>query len=95
MSRCPAILHGVMTDLGLFDPELLNLGREYPLGYAYFRTRLHRAFASQAHLKDDEAIRKALRRADYVRKGERNGLSFVRKYKFEEKLIDGEEIEAL
>ena len=49
--------------------ELLYLGREYPLGYDYFKPRLHKAFASQAHLKDDTAIRRGIERAEYVKKG--------------------------
>ena len=49
-------------------PELLNLGKEYPLGYQYFQTRLHNAFASQAGLQDEEKIKKAIERAEYVKK---------------------------
>ena len=49
-------------------PELLNLGREYPLGYEYFQTRLHKAFASQAGLQNDEEIKKGIERAEYVKK---------------------------
>jgi hypothetical protein len=49
--------------------ELLNLGRNYPLGYTYFRDRLHKAFTSQAHLTDEEQIRKGIERAEFVRKG--------------------------
>lgn len=45
------------------------MGREYPLGYKYFRDRLHRAFASQAHLRDDDEIRNRIQRAEYVKKG--------------------------
>ncbi|KAL4792530.1 NADH-ubiquinone oxidoreductase complex 1/LYR family protein [Aspergillus venezuelensis] len=48
--------------------ELLNIGREYPLGYDYFRTRLHRAFSSQANIKDDEEIKKGIARAEFVKK---------------------------
>ncbi|QMW25018.1 hypothetical protein G4B84_000263, partial [Aspergillus flavus NRRL3357] len=48
--------------------KLLFLGRNYPLGYEYFRNRLHKAFASQAHLTDDEQIRKGIARADFVKK---------------------------
>ncbi|KAJ5522313.1 hypothetical protein N7527_006428 [Penicillium freii] len=48
--------------------ELLFLGREYPLGYQYFRDRLHRAFASQTHITDDEQIRKGIARAEFVKK---------------------------
>ncbi|OOQ91087.1 LYR motif-containing protein 5 [Penicillium brasilianum] len=48
--------------------ELLWLGREYPLGYQYFRDRLHRAFAGQAHLTDEDQIRKGIARAEFVKK---------------------------
>ena len=53
--------------------ELLWLGREYPLGYQYFRDRLHRAFAGQAHLTDEDQIRKGIARAEFVKKGELSG----------------------
>ncbi|OQD74478.1 hypothetical protein PENDEC_c010G05226 [Penicillium decumbens] len=48
--------------------ELLFMGREYPLGYQYFRDRLHRAFAGQADLRDEEQIRKGIARAEFVKK---------------------------
>ncbi|OAT05960.1 NADH-ubiquinone oxidoreductase complex 1/LYR family protein [Blastomyces gilchristii SLH14081] len=44
--------------------ELLFLGREYPLGYQFFRERLHRAFASQAHITDEGKIIDGIRRAE-------------------------------
>ncbi|KAI2621025.1 complex 1 protein [Hypomontagnella submonticulosa] len=46
--------------------ELLNLGRDYPQGFSYFRPRLHRAFMGNAHLRDEEAIRGAIARADWA-----------------------------
>jgi hypothetical protein len=49
--------------------ELLYLGREYPLGYDYFRQRLHKAFSGQAHLTDEEQIRTGVARAQFVKKG--------------------------
>jgi hypothetical protein len=49
--------------------ELLNLGKAYPLGYTYFRPRLHKAFMSQAGLKDEGKIREAIKRAEFVKKG--------------------------
>lgn len=49
--------------------ELLYLGREYPLGYEFFRPRLHKAFASQAGLEDEEMIRKGIKTAEFVKKG--------------------------
>ena len=50
--------------------ELLHLIREYPLGYDYARSRLHNAFRSQAGLRDEEKIKKAIGRAEFVKKGE-------------------------
>ncbi|KAI1455380.1 hypothetical protein F4805DRAFT_435980 [Annulohypoxylon moriforme] len=49
--------------------QLLYLGRDYPQGFSYFRPRLHKAFMANAHLRDEEAIRNAIAKADYVRKG--------------------------
>ncbi|KAL2048496.1 hypothetical protein N7G274_000408 [Stereocaulon virgatum] len=60
--------------------ELLNLGKEYPLGYQYFQTRLHKAFASQAGLRDDEDIKKGIERAKYVKK-EVEALYYVKRYR--------------
>lgn len=44
------------------------MGREYPLGYDYFRPRLHKAFAGKAHLTDPEEIRRGIAQAEYVKK---------------------------
>ncbi|KAL4896743.1 hypothetical protein BDV59DRAFT_171373 [Aspergillus ambiguus] len=60
--------------------EMLNLGRNYPQGYEYFRTRLHKAFASQAHLNDDEQIRKGIARAEFVKK-EIEALYYLKRYR--------------
>lgn len=49
--------------------ELLHLGKEYPLGFSYFRPRLHRAFMANAKLRSDEDIQKGIERAEFVRKG--------------------------
>ncbi|KAF7879202.1 hypothetical protein EAF04_000400 [Stromatinia cepivora] len=48
--------------------ELLNLGRAYPLGYTYFRTRLHKAFMANASMDSEVEIRKGIERAEFVRK---------------------------
>ncbi|KAK0392034.1 hypothetical protein NLU13_1532 [Sarocladium strictum] len=48
--------------------ELLYLGREYPLGYDYFRPRLHRAFISKAGERDEEKIKKGIEQAEFVKK---------------------------
>jgi len=50
-------------------PELLYLGRDYPLGYDYFRPRLHKAFMAKAGLQDEGEIRKGIEQAAYVKKG--------------------------
>ncbi|KAF7191683.1 Electron transfer flavoprotein regulatory factor 1 [Pseudocercospora fuligena] len=48
--------------------ELLYLGREYPLGFDYFRPRLHKAFMSKAGLENQEEIKKGIAQAEYVKK---------------------------
>ncbi|KAF4967473.1 hypothetical protein FSARC_4996 [Fusarium sarcochroum] len=48
--------------------ELLYLGREYPLGFDYFRPRLHKAFISKAAERDEDKIRQGLAQAEYVKK---------------------------
>lgn len=50
-------------------PELLYLGREYPLGFGYFRPRLHKAFISRADERDEAKIRSGIAQAEYVKKG--------------------------
>lgn len=49
--------------------ELLYLGREYPLGFDYFRPRLHKAFISKAGERDEDKIRQGIAQAEYVKKG--------------------------
>lgn len=45
------------------------MGKEYPLGFDYFRPRLHKAFKSNAELTEEGDIRKGIERAEYVKKG--------------------------
>ncbi|PMD13385.1 hypothetical protein NA56DRAFT_585687 [Hyaloscypha hepaticicola] len=59
--------------------ELLNLGKAYPLGFDYFRLRLHKAFASNAFLTDEKDIRKGIERAEFVKKGSFLSISIVDK----------------
>ncbi|PHH81837.1 hypothetical protein CDD83_3464 [Cordyceps sp. RAO-2017] len=49
--------------------ELLYLGREYPLGFGYFRPRLHKAFIARAAERDEARIRAGIEQAHYVKKG--------------------------
>ncbi|SMQ55338.1 unnamed protein product [Zymoseptoria tritici ST99CH_3D1] len=60
--------------------ELLYLGREYPLGYDYFRPRLHKAFSAKAGMQDEEQIRKGIEQAEYVKK-EIEALYYLKRYR--------------
>ncbi|KAJ5054597.1 uncharacterized protein L3040_000866 [Drepanopeziza brunnea f. sp. 'multigermtubi'] len=60
--------------------ELLHLGRAYPLGYDYFRPRLHKAFISNAGLADEAEIRQGIKRAEFVKK-EIEALYYLKKYR--------------
>ncbi|KAL5340812.1 LYR motif-containing protein 5A [Aspergillus crustosus] len=70
--------------------ELLFMGRNYPLGYGYFRDRLHRAFSAQSNIKDDEEIRKRIARAEFVKK-EIEALYYVKRYRTLKKRYSNEE----
>ena len=48
--------------------ELLHLGREYPLGYPYFQSRVHNAFMSQKNLQEGTKIKQGIQRAEYVKR---------------------------
>lgn len=59
----------MISDLNLISSvELLYLGREYPLGYVFFRDSAHRAFAQKADLQSEAEIQNAIDRAKYVKK---------------------------
>ncbi|CUS12219.1 unnamed protein product [Tuber aestivum] len=60
--------------------DLLYLGREYPLGYDYFRPRCHQAFMSQAGETDPEKVREGIQQAEYVKK-EIEALYRLKKYR--------------
>jgi hypothetical protein len=75
--------------------ELLNLGKEYPLGFSYFRPRLHKAFMANADLRDDEQIRKGIARAEFVRKGSHDTSSSSSYEAEKTNWLLGTEIEAL
>ncbi|KAK5132853.1 hypothetical protein LTR08_008569 [Meristemomyces frigidus] len=67
--------------------ELLYLGREYPLGYDYFRPRLHKAFMAKADLQDEEQIRKGIEQAEFVKK-EVEALYYLKRYRTLKKRYD-------
>ena len=60
--------------------ELLEMGKSYPLGFSYFRPRLHKAFMSKSHLRDEAEIRKGIASAEYVKK-EIEALYYLKKYR--------------
>ncbi|KAF1817645.1 hypothetical protein P152DRAFT_25613 [Eremomyces bilateralis CBS 781.70] len=72
----PALRHQVIK----IYKELLYLGREYPLGFDYYRPRLKKAFASQVHLEDEEKIKKGIERAEFVKK-EIEALYYLKRYR--------------
>ena len=58
-------------------PELLNICRDYPLGYSYCQQRLHKAFTANADLRDEGEIKKGIERAEHVKKGSFAVIAFV------------------
>jgi len=76
VSQNPALRREVIS----IYKELLNLGREYPLGFDYFRPRLHKAFISKASLTNEEEIRQGIKRAEFVKK-EIETLYYLKRYR--------------
>jgi hypothetical protein len=42
------------------------MGREYPLGYDYFRNKCYQAFNKQRHLTDPDQIEQCIKKGEYV-----------------------------
>ena len=61
-------------------PQLLYLGREYPGGPDWFRTRLHAAFIKNKDVTEEEQIRALIARGEFVVK-EIEALYMLRKYR--------------
>ncbi|XP_076471022.1 electron transfer flavoprotein regulatory factor 1-like [Babylonia areolata] len=59
---------------------LLFLGRDYPKGYDYFRTKLKNAFMKHKDVADPAEIEMLLARGDYIVK-ELEALYMLRKYR--------------
>ncbi|KAL2255837.1 hypothetical protein VTK26DRAFT_2630 [Humicola hyalothermophila] len=68
--------------------QLLFLGRDYPQGYDFFRSRLHRAFKANAGLTDEGAIKQGIARAEFVKK-EIEALYYLKRYRTLRKRYDG------
>jgi hypothetical protein len=56
------------------------MGKHYPLGYSYFRPRLHKAFMAKSQITNPEEIREGIKQAEYVKK-EIEALYFLKKYR--------------
>ncbi|XP_054157121.1 electron transfer flavoprotein regulatory factor 1-like [Oppia nitens] len=59
---------------------LLYMGRDYPLGYKYFRDRCHRAFAKNQSETNTETIDQMIKRGEFVVK-EIEALYRLKKYR--------------
>lgn len=59
---------------------MLFLGRDWPKGYEYFRSRLHNAFIKNKDETDPEKIKKLLAHGEYVTK-EIETLYMLKKYR--------------
>ncbi|XP_074860685.1 electron transfer flavoprotein regulatory factor 1 [Carettochelys insculpta] len=60
--------------------NLLYLGKEYPKGADYFRSRLKTAFLKNKDVKDPEKIKQLIARGEFVIK-ELEALYYLRKYR--------------
>ena len=56
------------------------MGKDYPKGYDYFRSRLKEAFLKNKSVEDPEMIRVLVARGKYVMK-ELEALYYLRKYR--------------
>jgi len=60
--------------------QLLYLGKDYPKGYDYFRSKLKNAFVKNRNVSDPGEIKMLLARGDYICK-ELEALYMLRKYR--------------
>ncbi|KAJ8331684.1 LYR motif-containing protein 5 [Batrachochytrium dendrobatidis] len=60
--------------------QLLYIGKEYPLGHAYFKDKLKLAFLKKKDLQDPKEIEQAIMHGEYVYK-ELESLWFIKKYR--------------
>jgi len=60
--------------------NLLHLGREYPQGYDYFRSKCHNAFTKNKNIKGEEQVEEWLAKGDYIIK-ELEALYMLKKYR--------------
>lgn len=76
----PRALRPSAQNLSSLSFKLLYLGRDYPKGADYFRSRLKAAFLKNKAETDPEKIKQLLARGEFVIK-ELEALYFLRKYR--------------
>ncbi|BFZ15878.1 hypothetical protein BsWGS_18917 [Bradybaena similaris] len=59
---------------------LLHLGRDYPKGAEYFRSRLHQAFMKNKDVTDEKEVEMLIAKGQYIVK-ELEALYMLRKYR--------------
>lgn len=64
-----------------FFLQLLYYGRDYPLGYKYFRDRCHKAFVKNRDETDPQQIQKHISRGEFIIL-ELEALYRLRKYRY-------------
>ena len=72
-------IHSITCIFNYF-PQLLYLGKEYPKGEEYFRTKLKAAFLKNKDVTDPKQIEKLIARGDFVIK-ELEAMYMLRKYR--------------
>ncbi|XKL66520.1 hypothetical protein PGB90_009940 [Kerria lacca] len=60
--------------------NLLHLGKDYPQGFEYFRSRLKNAFQKNQAVSDKQEIQQLLNKGEYVIK-ELEALYMLKKYR--------------
>ncbi|BES96547.1 unnamed protein product [Nesidiocoris tenuis] len=60
--------------------SLLHLGKDYPQGFDYFRTRLKNAFMKNKDVTDPEQVQKMIAHGEFVKK-EIEALYMLKKYR--------------
>ncbi|XP_044748181.1 electron transfer flavoprotein regulatory factor 1 [Coccinella septempunctata] len=60
--------------------RLLHLGKDYPSGYALFRSKLHNVFLKNSKESDPEKIERMIEHGEYVIK-ELEALYMLKKYR--------------
>ena len=70
----------VNVDLPFHFPQLLHYGKEYPLGFDYFKPKMKAAFTKNKDVTDPEKLQQLLDHGSYIVK-ELEALYMLRKYR--------------